>query len=190
VSRSKLTVAGVLVAILIGVARPAWAQQPLAPPASSDQSPVEPKWNFTFGYQYLYDGSWKEHLLYGFLVSVNRRLTDTFTIVAEGGGSHGEYLNSGFTIQRYAFLGGLKLHAGEGDVRPFFQGLAGYSRQGGDVGTANGIVVQPGGGVDLVMSESITLRAQGDYRWLREDGTNYNQYRIAVGIIWYGFKKR
>jgi hypothetical protein len=160
--------------------------RPTAPPAArTDQSPEEPATNLSFGYAYMYDGSWKEHLLYGFVGSITHRIRPTLSIVGEVGGSHGEYRTTGFTIQRYAALGGVRLSAGEGDVKPFFQALAGYSRQGGDVGIANGIAVQPGGGVDLVMSESLTLRAQGDYRFLREDGHNYSQYRISGGVIIY-----
>ncbi len=75
-------------------------------------------------------------------------------------------------------------------MRPFFQALAGYSRQGGDVGIANGIAIQPGGGVDLIMSDKITLRAQGDYRFIREDGQNYSQYRLSGGIVLYLGKKK
>jgi hypothetical protein len=201
VSRSKVFVAGVVVAGLLASSSLARAQQPTAPPQQptappaqkADESPQEPAWNLSGGYAYLYDGSWKEHLRLGFVASLTRRLTPTLSIVGEAGGDVGEYQTSGFTIQRFAFLGGVRLHAGEGEVRPFFQVLAGYSRQGGDVGLANGIAVQPGGGVDLVMSESITLRAQGDYRYLREDGQNYSQYRIAGGLVWYFtdyFKKK
>jgi hypothetical protein len=187
-------VAAVVFACALAPGRAAWAQQPTAPPPpKADQSPEAPKWDLSAGYAYLYDGSWKEHLRLGFLAALTRRISPTMSIVAEGGGDVGEYQTSGFTIQRFAALGGLRLHAGEGDVRPFFQVLAGYSRQGGDVGIANGLAIQPGGGVDLVMSESLTIRAQGDYRYLREDGNNYSQYRISGGLIWYFmdyFKKK
>jgi hypothetical protein len=174
---------------LLAVPAVALAQQPTAPPAVKSDEPTEPNWNISGGYAYLYDGSWKEHLLYGFTASITRRVSSTISVVGEGGGSHGEYGDTGFTIQRYAFLGGIRLHAGEGEVRPFFQALAGYSRQGGDVGIANGIAIQPGGGVDLTVNEWLTVRAQGDYRFIREDGSNYNQYRISAGIVWYLGKK-
>ncbi len=183
-------VLGLVVACVCLASRPAWAQVPTAPPApKTDQSPQEPATNLSFGYAYLYDSSWSEHLLYGFVGSITHRIKPSLSIVGEVGGSHGEYKNTGFTIQRYAFLGGMRLSGGEGDVRPFFQVLAGYSRQGGDVGIANGIALQPGGGVDLAINEWLTLRAQGDYRFLREDGNNYSQYRISGGIIWVLKKK-
>jgi hypothetical protein len=169
----------------------AWAQRPTAPPApTAPDANEEPATHLYFGYAYMYDGSWSEHLFYGFVASIAHRIRPNLWIVGEGGGSHGEYGTTGFTIQRYAFLGGARVTAGEGEVKPFFQVLAGYSRQGGDVGLANGIAVQPGGGVDLIMNERITLRAQADYRYLREDSVNYSQYRISGGLIWYLGKKK
>jgi hypothetical protein len=141
------------------------------------------------GYQFLYDGSWKEKLFYGYTVALTRRLSPTISIVGEGGGSYGK-TDGGWSIQRYAFMGGLKLHGGEGEVRPFFQALVGYSRQGGEVGIANGVVVQPGGGVDLQVNDWLTLRAQGDYRFLLEDGQHYNQYRLSGGVVYFFGKKK
>ena len=165
--------------------------RPTAPPAvKADNSPEQPVMNLSFGYAYMYDSSWSEHLLFGFVGSITRRIKPNLSIVGEVGGSHGEYRTTGFSIMRYAALGGVRLSAGEGDVKPFFQALAGYSRQGGDVGIANGFALQPGGGVDLVMTESLTLRAQGDYRFLSEDGQNYSQYRLSGGVIIYLNKKK
>jgi opacity protein-like surface antigen len=184
VARSKWFVLGLAMVCVCAASRPAWAQVQTAPPAPrSDQSPEEPKTNLMFGYAYLYDSSWSEHLLYGFTASITHRIKPTLALVGEAGGSHGEYGSTGFMIQRYAFLGGIRILAGEAEVRPFFQVLAGYSRQGGDVGIANGIAVQPGGGADLDLNDSITLRVEGDYRYVREDGENYSQYRISGGIV-------
>ena len=182
--RSRLLVLTLLSLLASASFSFAQAQQPTAPPAAQSDEPTEPKYTLTAGYQYLYDGSWKEHLKFGFMASLSRRISPTMAIVGEAGGSHGEYGNTGFTIQRYAFLGGLRLLAGEGEVRPFFQVLAGYSRQGGDVGIANGLAVQPGGGADLTVNEWLLVRAQGDYRFVREDGQNYNMYRITAGVVW------
>lgn len=184
-------------AVVLGTGQAAWAQQqtppPTAPPAPKPagvQESQDPRWNLSAGYAYLNDRSWTEHLLMGYVASLTGRLTSSFAVVVEGGGSHGHYKDTGFTIQRYAFLGGLRLYAGEGEVRPFFQALAGYSRQGGDVGLAHGIAVQPGGGVDAKLTDAITLRAQGDYRLIFEDGEHYNQFRGAVSVIYYLGKRQ
>lgn len=181
----RLIVCSLAAASLFAAPRVAFAQQPTAPPAAKTDEPQEPKYTLSAGYQFLIDGSWDEQLRLGFAASIARRMSPIVSIVGEVSGSHGEYGTTGFSIQRYAFLGGVRLVGGEGEVRPFFQALAGYSRQGGDVGLAHGIAIQPGAGVDLVMTEWLTLRAQGDYRWIREDGENYNQYRISGGIVWH-----
>jgi hypothetical protein len=189
VSKSKLLVLGLAAAFVLTTGTQASAQT--APPApKTDESPVEPATNVTLGYQYLKDSSWDENLLYGWLVTVNHRITRYFSIVGEVGGAHGKFGTTNFTIQRYAFLGGLRVTAGEGEVRPFFQFVTGYARQGGDVGLANGIAIQPGGGVDLAVNDWLTVRGQGDYRFLREDGEIWSQYRLSGGIVIYLGKKR
>jgi hypothetical protein len=189
VSRSKLFVLGIVVAGVCVANTQAWAQT--APPAKKvvDESPVEPATNVSFGYAYLYDSSWKEHLFYGWAATISHRIGRNVSLVGDVGGSHGQFRTTGFTIQRYAFLGGIKLSGGEGQVRPFFQVLAGLSRQGGDVGIANGIALQPGGGVDLTINDRLTLRGQGDFRWIREEGTNWKQYRVTGGVDFFLGKK-
>ena len=71
--------------------------------------------------------------------------------------------------------------------------LGGYSRQGGDVGIANGIALQPGGGVDFTLNDKITLRGQGDIRFLYETTGNASDhwinYRISGGLVIYLGKK-
>jgi hypothetical protein len=136
-----------------------------------------------FGYAYMHDFSWKEHLFKGFVVQLSQRIGNNLAIVGEFGGSHGEFGSTGFTIQRYALLGGMRLYGGEGRARPFFQVLAGAERQGGDVGIANGWAVQPGGGVDFMLNDRWTVRAQGDFREIFEDGQNYHSYRFSGGIV-------
>ncbi len=86
-------------------------------------------------------------------------------------------------------MGGIKLSGGEGQLRPFFQVVGGYSRQGGDVGIATGYALQPGGGVDFALTEKINLRAQGDFRFLRENDTNWTSYRLSGGLVIYLGKK-
>ena len=187
-SRSKLFVLALAV-VGVCVASPrAWAQT--APPPVGDQSPAEPATNVMGGYAYFRDSAWSEQLLLGWVATVSHRVADYVSIVGEVGGSHGKFRATDFSIQRYAFLGGLKLSGGEGQVRPFFQILAGLSRQGGDVGIANGVAFQPGGGVDLTVNDWLTLRAQGDFRWLRENGVNWKQYRISGGVVIYLGKKQ
>ena len=66
---------------------------------------------------------------------------------------------------------------------PFIQVLGGLSRQAGDVGIQNGWIIQGGGGIDLRFHERFALRAFGDYRFLRELGQSWNEYRFGGGLV-------
>jgi hypothetical protein len=159
------------------------------PPGPGDLSPIEPATNIMFGYQYLHDFSWNRSLLAGFSASLSHRIKTNISIVGEASGSHGTTTN-GFTIQRYAFLGGAKVTGGEGQVRPFFQILGGLSRQGGDVGVLNAPAVQAGGGADFFLNDRWTLRAQGDFRFLYEESTLRTAYRVTGGLVIYLGKRK
>jgi len=163
----------------------AWAQVPTAPPATaSDESPTEKPTNIMIGYQYLHDFSWDSSLLLGFSVSLSQRIKTNMSLVGEASGGFGDTAN-GFSIQRFAFLGGVKVFGGEGQIRPFFQVLAGLSRQGGDVGELNAPALQPGGGADFFMSDRWTFRAQGDFRFIYEENELRTAYRVSGGVVFY-----
>ena len=142
------------------------------------------------GYSYLVDRSWQEKLPYGLVAALSHRFTETGSVVAEVSGSRGKLGTSNFTVDRWAFLGGLKLQStGGGEaLMPFVQVLTGLSRQAGDPGILNGFLVQAGGGIDLRFRERWSLRAFADYRWLREShddvAGNFNQYRAGGGIVY------
>jgi len=144
------------------------------------------------GYSYLVDRSWQEKLPIGLVAALSHRFNETSSLVFEASGQRGKYLDTKFNIERWAFLGGLKLQStGGGEaLMPFVQALAGLSRQAGDVGILNGLLLQAGGGVDLRFGERFSLRAFADYRWLRErsgeGGTmaHYNQYRVGGGVVY------
>jgi hypothetical protein len=185
--RSRFVSVAFLVAIItLAAAVPAAAQIPTAPPATQpEEDPGERRTSISFGYAYFRDGSWAETLRFGFISTLSHRLTRNFALVAEFGGSHGEYRNTGFSIQRYALLGGIKLIGGEGQIRPFFLGMAGGTRQGGEVGLANGVVVQGGGGAEFVFSERWSVLGQADYRVWYENREIYTGYRVAGHFAWH-----
>jgi hypothetical protein len=155
-----------------------------AAPALAQEAPREPSTTLSGGYQFMKDFGWRENLNIGWVASLTQRMTTHISIVAEAGGSHGEFGETGFTIQRYAFLGGMRLSGGEGSVKPFVQVLVGQSRQGGDVGRVNGLAVQSGGGADITLDNGLTLRVQADIRTAREDGTWWRQFRAAGSVVW------
>jgi hypothetical protein len=177
------------------VSSAAWAQVPPPPPTAppavqTDEPKTERATNVMFGYQFMHDNSWSENMYLGAGVTLSHRISKSISLVGEASGSHGFYGTTGFTIQRYAFMGGAKVTGGEGNVRPFFQVLAGWSRQGGDVGELNGAVLQPGGGADFFLTERWTLRAQGDFRVIYEETELRTAYRIMGGIVFYLGKKK
>ena len=74
-----------------------------------------------------------------------------------------------------------------GRVNPFGQFLAGiqYTNVHG-LGISESLVnfaIQPGGGVDIKLSDSLAVRMQLDYRTSFHDGFNYSAFRFAPGIV-------
>ena len=171
----RATVIGVAAFIAFGIATPAWAQEDLPP-----------KTTIMGGYTYLIDRSWDTKLPYGLVAALAQRLNETGSVVFEVNGQRGKWNKTRFNIDRWSFLGGFKLQStGGGEaLLPFIQVLAGLSRQAGDVGIQNGLLLQAGGGIDLRFKERFALRAFGDYRFLREAGEHWNQYRFGGGLVY------
>jgi hypothetical protein len=74
-----------------------------------------------------------------------------------------------------------------GRVNPFGQFLAGiqFTNVHG-LGISESLVnfaIQPGGGVDIKLSDSLAVRMQLDYRTSFHDGFNYSAFRFAPGIV-------
>jgi hypothetical protein len=161
--------------------------------SASAQDDLPAKTTIMGGYSFMIDRSWDENLPYGLVAALAQRFNETASLVFEASGQRGKYGATDFSIERWAFLGGLKLQStGGGEaLLPFIQVLGGLSRQAGDVGIQNGWIIQGGGGIDLRFHERFALRAFADYRFLRESqqdregkhGTNWNQYRFGGGLV-------
>jgi hypothetical protein len=69
-------------------------------------------------------------------------------------------------------------------VTLFAQVLAGLERFSEPGLAQSGPAVQPGAGVDMYVSRTVFLRAQGDYRWSQSGGTTFHAYRVvgAIGV--------
>jgi len=166
------------IVLLVGVTAPAFAQED-----------VPPKTTLMGGYSFMIDRSWESKMPYGLVAALSQRFSETGSLVFEASGQRGK-LDSGFKVERWAFLGGVKLQStGGGEaVMPFVQFMAGLSRQAGDVGILNGAALQAGGGMDLRFKERWFLRAFADYRWIRETiitgPRHWNQYRFGGGIVY------
>jgi hypothetical protein len=94
-----------------------------------------------------------------------------------------------FALHRYSdglvslnvtsYLGGVRFTSfASGRVRPFGQFLAGFERCCGSADLA----LQPGGGIDLVVTDALNLRAQVDFRRVRFEGESFNETRFTFGI--------
>jgi hypothetical protein len=69
-------------------------------------------------------------------------------------------------------------------IRLFAQGLAGLERFSEPGLTESGLAIQPGGGIDLHLSERWFVRAQGDYRWSQAGDATFHTYRLVAGLGW------
>jgi hypothetical protein len=151
-----------------------------APAAAQEQ---HPKTTIMGGYMFAQDKPWDENLPWGWIISASQLLGGRASVIGEISAGYGEYGETRFSIQRWAFLGGIRIQGGEG-LRPFIQGMAGLSRQAGEVGIQDGFLMQAGGGVDLYLNERFSLRGYGDYRMLYELDAYYNQFRFGGGIVY------
>jgi hypothetical protein len=84
---------------------------------------------------------------------------------------------AGATITSY--LGGVRVNIpGNEKVKPFAQFLVGAEHCCGGTGTA----LQPGAGVDVVVSPTLNFRAQIDFRSVRDNGETFNEQRFTFGV--------
>jgi hypothetical protein len=74
-----------------------------------------------------------------------------------------------------------------GVLRPFAHVLVGVAHASvdsfGDKMSVNGFLVQPGGGVDVMLMRSLSLRVGADARRLWFEGEGENQFRMNFGAV-------
>jgi opacity protein-like surface antigen len=136
----------------------------------------------------------------GWTAGMNYNLTPGLGIVGEIGGSHKSEsfseagVGASADLDVFTFMAGPKF-TGRGNRRisPYFQALAGLARLSYGVSvdlfgfsesasdSVTEFAVQPGGGVDILLSDSIALRVGGDYRRIfAEEGAN--EFRLVTGV--------
>ena len=107
-------------------------------------------------------------------------------------------------VQTVGIVAGPRFHFDAGGARPFFHGLFGVARGLRKIGffghTATHWAVQPGGGVDIDMTENTAFRVQADYRitffpapnladpgsqasLVNYNGDNYNDFSFSIGVV-------
>lgn len=139
-------------------------------------------------------------------VNVNRWLG----LIGEASGSYrdsiyGQDFGSGFSfdndVRQYTLLGGPRFFYKRGRFAPYAQMLAGAAHSrlrthwnagpfggGTDTNTDTSLMLQPGGGIMVFLTDSLGIRLAGDYRsildWGNGDGVNETdrQFRLASGL--------
>jgi opacity protein-like surface antigen len=153
-------------------------------------------------YAFMRDQDRAEDFPSGWVASVVGNITDWAGAVAEVGSSHrmcddcqrGPFTSEEFRgtdrhLRVFTFMAGPRFasHAFSA-VTPFAQFLMGGSHFSGGVqfdgALTTGFSYQPGGGVNLHLTPSLSVRLQGDYRIVRTQGHNTNASRFLAGIVW------
>ena len=124
--------------------------------------------------------------------SLSTSLSPLFGLVVEASGQNrGAAVNSEYSI--YTLIGGPRFGRINGSVRPYVQFPAGlaHTRTRYQTGTyqsesrTTGFVVQPGGGVDVRLNDSLRVRLGADYLvatpWYLESWRFYN-LRVVTGL--------
>lgn len=105
-------------------------------------------------------------------------------------------------IQTISAVGGPRLHVPAGRARPFVHVMAGATRSLRKIEffahTSTNFTIQPGGGVDVDITDLTALRIQGDYRrvffgvpdqsdpgasLVSKDGADYQDVIFTVGVV-------
>ena len=123
----------------------------------------------------------------GWMVSQTANLKPWLGMVGDVSGNYSS--GTGLLGSTHSALAGVRFtgRPNGGRVNGFGQLLAGiqFSNVHG-LGISDSLVnfaIQPGGGVDIKLSDSLALRMQLDYRTSFHDGFNYSAFRFAPGIV-------
>jgi hypothetical protein len=108
------------------------------------------------------------------------------------------------SVQTISAVAGPRLHVSAGRVRPFVHIMAGATRSLRKIEffahTSTNLTVQPGGGIDVDVTDRTALRFQGDYRrvlfpepdqtrpgdfasLVSPGGEDYQDFTISVGVV-------
>lgn len=192
-----------------------WAlAAPMTPAASAQEigTPPVPVVDVSAGYMFMRDtsndvpGHDGINFPKGWYFSSAVNATRWFGIVGEVGGSHKQHLdmnveslNVSNRVQLYTFLGGPRFFHQFGRVVPFGQVLAGVAHTrvkttlppelmaGAFKASTTNVAVQPGGGVTVLLTDNLGVRAAADYRSIVDfvtGGPNdyTHEFRVTTGF--------
>ena len=89
-------------------------------------------------------------------------------------------------LRQYNFVGGPRLSANMGKIRPFVHAMAGIRHvRSTNTFVYNPVVIDVGGGVDYkIFFKNFSWRVQGDYMHTHYAGQTQNDYRASTGLVW------
>ena len=169
-------------------------------PAAAQETPA---FEVSGGYSFLNDFTDDISLPVGWYASVSGNVNDWFGIVGDIGANYTTETVLGIDIDLTvtSFLFGPKFSGRPNErITVFFQSLVGAARLKGSAAaggvsvtaTSTDLALQEGGGIDIKVAESVSIRVGGDYRIIISDTTgvsNSNEFRLTTGVV-YGFGAR
>jgi hypothetical protein len=88
-------------------------------------------------------------------------------------------------VTQYNFVGGPRLSANLGKLRPFVHAMAGIRHLNSSGFIYNPLVIDVGGGLDYKLPfRNFSWRFQGDYMHTHYASATQNDYRASTGIVW------
>jgi len=176
----------VLFVVLLGFAVPAGAQD-------------LPRVEVSGGYQYLNERTLAEELdegnIHGWYADVAGNVNRWLSVVGEVTGAYKSIDFFGVAsvdVNVHTFMGGVRLSSrSNARVVPFGQVLFGVARGsfgasvfGESIGdeSSTEFALQPGGGVNFMVSDAFGVRVAADYRRIAVDEGS-NEFRVAVGAV-------
>ena len=106
-------------------------------------------------------------------------------------------------VQTVTGVAGPRFHFGTGKARPFFHIMAGATRSLRKIAffahTSTNFTVQPGGGVEVDMTDNTAFRIQADFKQIffgepdqvnlgaslvSTDGKDYQDFSFSLGVVW------
>jgi len=168
-----------VIGVTLGLALPAAAQQPT------------PKVEVSLGYVVVRDQDiYRETFPLGWNVEVATRWTRRLNIVGEVGGAYRnlDLLGTRFDLSVHTFMAGLRLSGWQrGRLAPFAHILGGGARVGarvfGEGGSSTMLALQPGGGVDVRLTDLVGVRIGGDYQLILSGIRPDIEFRVVTGAV-------